>query len=129
MSRRLMIGLVLLTVFGVSAFVLRPVGEFGLIDSRIAAAHDGMPFDARIWRSGDPVKRGQMVADLARRQRFVGMHQDSVIARLGPSDCRTSPGDAPCYKMRLGHSDFELQVAVNSSNKAPRVHAIRLNRI
>mgnify|MGYP006180497677 CR=1 FL=1 len=49
----MVIGLVLLTVFAVSAFVLRPVGEFGVIDSRIASAHEARRFSAQVWRGRD----------------------------------------------------------------------------
>ena len=129
MSRRLMIGVVLLTVFAVSAFVLRPVGEFGVVDSRIASAHEGMTYDAPTWRSGDPVKRGQMVGDLARRHRFIGMHPDSVRARLGPFDCYAYQDGVPCYRLRLGHRDFQLEFPVHESSRPPRVLAIRLNRL
>jgi hypothetical protein len=129
MSRRLVIGVVLLTVFAVSAFVLRPVGEFGVIDSRIASAHAGSTWDARIWRGGDRVKRGEMVASLASRHRFVGMHPDSVRARLGPPDCYAGQEVIPCYQLRLGHSDFQLEFPVQASTTTPRVLAIRLNKL
>lgn len=129
MSRRLVIGVVLLTVFAVSAFVLRPVGEFGVIDSRIASAHAGMTYDPQMWRAGDPVKRGQMLADLARRHRFIGMHPASVQARLGPFDCYAYQDGVPCYRLRLGHSDFQLELPVRESSRPPRVLAIRLNRL
>ena len=129
MSRRPVIGVVLLTVFAVSAFVLRPVGEFGVIDSRIASAHDGITFDPHVWRSGDLVKRGQMVADLARRHRFIGMPSDSVRARLGASDCHVDEVGVPCYRLQLGHSAFQLEFPVHASNRPQRVLAIRLNRL
>lgn len=129
MSRRLVIGVVLLTVFAVSAFVLRPVGEFGVIDSRIASAHDGLTYDPQLWRGGDQLKRGQMVADLARRHRFIGMRPDSVQARLGKSDCYAYQDGVPCYRLRLGHSDFQLEFPVHASSRPPRVLAIRLNRL
>ena len=128
MSRRVSIGIVLLMVFAVSAFVLRPVGEFGIVDSRIASAHDGLRFDAQVWRSGDAAKRGQMVADLARRHRFIGMHPDSVKARLGPSDCYVIQDGEPCYRVRLGHSDFNLEFHFHAS-PSRRIYAIGLNRI
>jgi hypothetical protein len=129
MSRRLVIGVVLLTVFAVSAFVLRPVGEFGVVDSRIVSAHEGITYDAQTWRTGDQVKRGQMIADLARRHRFIGMHPDSLNSRLGPSDCYANQEVVPCYRLRLGHSDFQLEFPVHQSSRPPRVLAIRLNRI
>ena len=128
MSRRVLIGIVLLMVFAVSAFVLRPVGEFGIVDSRIASAHDGLRFDAQVWRSGDAVKRGQMVADLARRHRFIGMHPDSVTARLGPSECYVNQDGEPCYRVRLGHSDFHLEFHFHAS-PSQRIYAIGLNKI
>jgi hypothetical protein len=128
MSRRVWIGIVLLMVFAVSAFVLRPVGELGIVDSRIASAHDGLPFDAQVWRSGDAAKRGQMVADLARRHRFIGMHADSVTARLGPSECSVMREGEPCYRLRLGHSDFHLEFHFRTV-PSQRIHAIGLNRI
>jgi hypothetical protein len=128
MSRRLVIGIVLLMVFAVSAFVLRPVGEFGIVDSRIASAHGGLPFDARVWRDGDVAKRGQMVADLARRHRFIGMHPDSVTARLGPSECYVNQDGEPCYRVRLGHSDFHLEFHFHAS-PARRISAVGLNKI
>ena len=129
MSRRLVIGVVLLTVFAVSAFVLRPVGEFGVIDSRIASAHDESTYDPQLWRSGDQVKRGQMVADLARRHRFIGMQPDSVQARLGKFDCYAYQEGVPCYRLRLGHSDFQFEFPVHASSRPTRVLAIRLNRL
>lgn len=128
MSRRSVIGIVLLMVFAVSAFVLRPVGEFGIVDSRIASAHESLPFDAQVWRTGDAVKRGQMVADLARRSRFIGMHQDSVIARLGPSECYVNQDREPCYRLRLGHSDFQLEFHSHAS-PAQRILGIGLNKV
>lgn len=129
MSRRVVIGLVLLTVFAVSAFVLRPVGEFGVIDSRIASAHEARRFSAQVWRGRDVAKRGQMVADLARRHRFIGMHRDSVVALLGEPECYEHPSDEPCYRLRLGHSDFELQFPVHASSSPPRILAVRLDRL
>jgi hypothetical protein len=129
MPRRLVIGIVLLTVFAVSAFVLRPVGEFGVIDSRIASAHEGLTYDAQVWRSGDLVKRGQMVADLASRHRFIGLPPDSVEGRLGSSDCHANREVMPCYRLRMGHSDFQLEFPVHASSRPPRVLAIRLNRL
>lgn len=129
MSRRLMIAVVLLTVFAVSAFVLRPVGEFGVLDSRIASAHEGMAFDSQTWRSGDVIKRGHMVADLASRHRFIGMHPDSVKTRLGPSDCSANQHGEPCYRLRLGHSDFQLELPVHASSVPPRILALRLNKL
>lgn len=128
MSRRLVIGSVLLMVFAVSAFVLRPVGEFGIVDSRIASAHEGRPFDAQVWRSGDVAKRGQMVADLARRHHFLGMHPDSVEARLGPSECYVNQDGEPCYRVRFGHSDFHLEFHFHAS-PTQRIYAIGLNKI
>ena len=129
MPRRLVIGIVLLSVFAVSAFVLRPVGEFGVIDSRIASAHEGTTFDPQLWRSGDQGKRGPMVADLARRHRFIGMHPDSVHARLGTSDCYYYQDGVPCYQLRLGHSDFQLVFPVDEARRPPRVVAVRLNKL
>lgn len=128
MSRRLVIGIGLLMVFAVSAFVLRPVGEFGIVDSRIASAHEGLSFDPRLWRSGDVATRGQMVADLARRHRFIGMHPDSVKARLGPSECYVNQDGEPCYRVRFGHSDFQLEFHFQAA-PSQRVDAIGLNRI
>jgi len=129
MPRRVTIGIVLLTVFAVSAFVLRPVGEFAVIDSRIASAHEGTTYDPQVWRSGDRVKRGPMVADLARRHRFIGMRPDSVHARLGPSDCHYYQDGVPCYQLRLGHSDFQLVFPVDESSRPPRVVAVQLNKL
>lgn len=129
MSRRLVIGVVLLTVFAASAFVLRPVGEFGVIDSRIAAAHEGSRFSLQAWNSHDQAKRGQMVADLARRHRFIGMRRDSVVALLGQPECYEHVSEEPCYRLRLGHSDFELQFPVHASSNPRRILAIRLNRL
>jgi hypothetical protein len=128
MPRRLTIGIVLLTVFAVSAFVLRPVGELAVIDSRIASAHEGTTYDPQVWRSGDQVKRGPMVADLARRHHFIGMRPDSVHARLGPSDCYYVQDGWPCYQLRLGHSDFQLVFPVDESRRPLRVVAVQLNK-
>jgi hypothetical protein len=128
MPRRLVIGFVLLTVFAVSAFVLRPVGEFGVIDSRIASAHAGLTYDPQLWRTADVVKRGQMVADLASRHRFMGMHPDSVYARLGMGDCYVHQDGEPCYQIRLGHSDYQLWLPVQESRTSPRVSAVRLRK-
>lgn len=129
MSRRLVIGVVLLSVFAVSAFVLRPVGELGVIDSRIAAAHAGTRFSAQVWRTGGVDKRGQMVADLVGPRRFIGMRPDSVIAFLGTPDCNEFQPLVPCYRLRFGHSNFELQFPVHSSRNPPRILAVRLNRL
>lgn len=129
MSRRVVIGFVLLTVFAVSAFVLRPVGEFGVVDSRIAAAHEGSRFSLQAWHSHDSAKRGQMVADLARRYRFIGMRRDSVVALLGQPECYAHVSEEPCYRLRMGHSDFELQFPVQASSNPRRILAIRLNKI
>ena len=129
MSRRLVIGAVLLTVFAVSAFVLRPVGELGVIDSRIAGAHDGVAFDAQEWRGGDVARRGQMVADLARRRRFIGMHRDSVIALLGAPDCNEFQPEEPCYRVRFGASEYELRFPVHASSNPRRILALRLTAV
>ena len=128
MSRRLLIGVVLLTVFAVSAFVLRPVGEFGVVDSRIVAAHERAPFDAQGWRTGGVSQRGRMVADLVGPRHFIGMRPDSVIALLGTPDCNQFKAHEPCYRIRLGDSNYELQFPLQSSDP-PRVLAVRLNRI
>lgn len=129
MSRRLVIGAVLLTIFAVSAFALRPVGDFGVVDSRIVSAHDGVTFSAQAWRAGDVRARGKMVADLIGPRRFVGMRPDSLIAFLGTPDCNQFQRQLPCYRIRLGEHNYELQFPLEARGNPPRVLGVRLHRI
>ncbi len=122
----LLFGFALVAASVVTLAVVR-VGDLGLVDGRIAAAHASRDLDLAVWRTRDPVARGQMLASLAERHRFVGYHRDSVEALLGEgNDCYVNYEDEPCYELRLGHSTFELQFPVNHSSAFGRVLDMRL---
>ena len=109
-------------VVGVAIAALPRVGELGPIDSRIASAHAKRVFDAAVWQTGDSVARGAMLSDLARNRRFVGKHADSVVALLGPGrDCHVYYADEPCYRLRLGHSSFQLQFRLDHADQRGHV--------
>jgi hypothetical protein len=129
LSKRKQIALVVavLAAVGVGIEVGR-LGDLGRLDSRIASAHSDRAFDAAVWRTNDVSARGEMLAALAERHRFVGFHRDSVEALLGPGECYVAYEDEPCYLLQLGHSLFQLEFPVNHSSSLGQVLGMRLDK-
>jgi hypothetical protein len=104
------------------------VGDLGPLDGRLAASNDKAEFDRGRWRTGDAWGRGEMLADLARRHRFVGQHRDSVESLLGRTQCYVHYEDEPCYRVELDGRQYDLQFDVNHSNHPGRVLGVGLVR-
>ena len=75
---------------------------------------------------GTVIAAGQMLADLARKQNFVGMHRDSIEQVLGPSDCYEVQDGWPCYQVQLGDRLYQFTIALNDPAKPGHVSSIYL---
>lgn len=104
------------------------VGDLGPLDGRLAASNAKANFDTAKWRAGDARVRGEMLADLARRRRFVGQHRDSIESLLGRNQCYVRYEDEPCYRVELDGRQYDLQFDVNHSSEPGRVLGVGLVR-
>lgn len=104
------------------------VGDLGLFDSLVAIRHQGLPFDSGAWRSGSPDTRGQMLADLARGHRLVGVQSSAIVDLLGPSECYIDYDDQPCYHLAFDDAKRRLEFSVSHSDQPGKVLAVSIGR-
>ena len=72
-------------------------------DHRDLVKHnDTVDFTAAAWSTADQKKRGQMLASLFRKHRFVGQDTDFVRDLLGESTDYCVQDGHPCYKIQYG---------------------------
>ncbi len=105
----------------------RSVGELSPLDSRRARQHDTAAFSPGAWRAAGPEARGRMVADLARRHRFVGRDPGDVRALLGATTCYAGQDDIPCYRVTLRGAPRDLVFWPDHSGTPWRVGAVGLS--
>jgi hypothetical protein len=104
-----------------------PVGELGLLDSRVVKQHSRVRFDPEAWHAGDPATRGAMVADLLRRHRFRGRDRDSVAAFLGPSTCYAGQEYFNCFRLELGGRQYQLELITDHEGVTREVVSVGLS--
>jgi hypothetical protein len=101
-------------------------GDLNPIDRRLVSKHGSLAFSADAWATASPTERGGMLQDLFRTRRFEGSASDEVHALLGPNECYVDYDDEPCYAVVLGGVRYDLQFAVNHSNRLGTVLGVRL---
>lgn len=118
----------LVAVLGFWLYSRGSVGDLRGRSARLATSHSGDSFDLHAWAAGNRTQRGQMLADLARKQKFVGMHRDSIEQVLGPSDCYEVQDGWPCYQVQLGDSLYRFAIVLNDPAKPTHVSSISLRK-
>jgi hypothetical protein len=130
-SRRLILWILALIIAGIIVLVIfsrGAIGDLGPRAGRIARSGARAKFDSSIWKQRNEIQRGQMLADLARTQRFVGKDRTNVVQLLGRGECYVHYEDEPCYTVRLGDRRYQLEFWVNHSSAPGRVIAVKLRQ-
>jgi hypothetical protein len=123
--------LLILIVVALTTFAIYSRGSVGDLrgaSARLAVAHSRERFDPTLWSTGDATRRGGMLADLMKGQKFYGMHRDSVVRVLGRSDCYSVQDGWACYEVQLGARSYQLAFALNEPERPRQVSAVYLKR-
>lgn len=81
------------------------IGDLDVEASRLAVHAERRPFTGASWRRGDPSQRGEMLAALMRRHRFVGQPNKDIERLLGFRTCYVDDEKNPCYTVVLNGTE------------------------
>lgn len=125
-TRRPLVASVLILIVAWLAWRQTPFRGVGAFDALriLTAPRDSFAVDS--WRSGDPERRGRMLADLVLRRRLVGQAPSEIGALLGPSECYVVQDGDPCYRLAIRGRVYELQLPVRYWESPVRVRALDL---